>query len=175
MFGLIGYLVAIILTADFVTGLGHWFEDRYCDRKWPIIGEFICGPNANHHADPLEFLNHGYWYRNWTTFAVVAPFVLLALLVGSIFWILVLLIVSQANEIHAWAHSKGKVNKWIAAAHCMGLLQSPKQHAEHHVAPFESRYCTITNWLNPILDATYFWRLLEVAVVFAFGINVRKG
>ncbi len=44
MFSLIGFVVAVVLMADFVTGLGHWFEDRYCDRSWPIIGQFICGP-----------------------------------------------------------------------------------------------------------------------------------
>ncbi len=28
-------------------------------------------------------------------------------------WSLVFVFVSQANEIHAWAHSRGKVSRWI--------------------------------------------------------------
>jgi hypothetical protein len=43
----------------------------------------------------------------------------------------------------------------------MKLVLSPEQHARHHRRPFDNNYCTLTNWLNPILDATRFWRLLE--------------
>ena len=33
--------------------------------------------------------------------------------------------------------------------------------AEHHKKPYATRYCTRTNYLNPLLDAIAFWRGLE--------------
>jgi ubiquitin-conjugating enzyme E2 variant len=47
----------------------------------------------------------------------------------------------------------------------IGLLQSTKHHAQHHVRPYASRYCTWTNYLNPVLDGIGFWRAAETILV----------
>ena len=43
----------------------------------------------------------------------------------------------------------------------IGLLQSPVHHAGHHRPPSDRRYCVLTDWLNPVLDAVGIWALLE--------------
>lgn len=148
-------LAAAILLADFVSGLMHWWEDRYGNPDWPLLGEWIVKPNMVHHADQMAFTRAGYWQRNWTT---LAP----ALVVAAVCWRwpvcwMAALILSQANEIHAWSHMR--CSRPIRFLQKCGALQSPSHHAIHH-RDFGSRYCVITPWLNPMLDL-FFWRALE--------------
>jgi ubiquitin-conjugating enzyme E2 variant len=119
----------------------------------------------------LAFLDQGYWSRNSTTIIPAAIAFLLTVphpICG------VFVFVSQANEIHAWAHSKGKVASWIDALQSIGLLQSPKHHAQHHIDPFESKYCVMTDLLNPLLDRIKFWRRLEWIVERTLGVVPNK-
>jgi ubiquitin-conjugating enzyme E2 variant len=52
----------------------------------------------------------------------------------------------------------------------LGVLQSQEQHASHHAQPFDTNYCVMTDWLNPVLQAVGFWPGVE-AVVGVFGIR----
>jgi hypothetical protein len=171
MFDWIGYLLCCYLSADLLAGFWHWWEDRYADVKWPLIGDWIAKPNQLHHDQPLAFLDQGYWSRNSTTIIPAAIAFLLTVphpICG------VFVFVSQANEIHAWAHGKGKVASWIEALQSIGLLQSPKHHAQHHIDPFESKYCVMTDLLNPLLDRLKFWRRLEWIVERTLGVVPNK-
>ena len=162
MFHWIGYLLCCYLSADLLAGFWHW---------WPLIGDWIAKPNQLHHDQPLAFLDQGYWSRNSTTIIPAAIAFLLTVphpICG------VFVFVSQANEIHAWAHSKGKVASWIDALQSIGLVQSPKHHAQHHVDPFESKYCVMTDLLNPLLDRLKFWRRLEWIVERTLGVVPNK-
>lgn len=152
--GILTQLLTAWLIADFLSGFWHWLEDRYFDERWPIIGKYIAKPNTLHHAQPSAFLMNDYWTRNWTTIVPAA----VACLIYPSGW-LVFLAVSQANEIHAWAHQR--CSSFIRALQETGILQSPRHHGEHHRSPFEVKYCVMTNWLNPILDHFQFWRWLE--------------
>jgi ubiquitin-conjugating enzyme E2 variant len=170
---LIGTLVIAWLAADLLAGFWHWLEDRYFDVTWPLIGEYIAKPNELHHAQPRAFLNQGYWDRNWTTIIPASVALLIAWASGaSSVVLLTLIFVSQANEIHAWAHSKGTLSPWVVMLQETGLFQSPAHHAEHHRSPFAIRYCVMTNFLNPVLDHFEFWTRLEW--LFAkFGVHPR--
>ena len=156
-------LLACWLLADFLSGFWHWLEDRYFEETWPIIGTYIAKPNTLHHDQPAAFLNQGYWSRNYTTNIPAATAGLIALAYQAPLWVwLVLIMVSQANEVHAWAHQRcGPV---IRALQVSGLFQSPRHHGEHHRSPFEVKYCVMSDWLNPILDLVGFWRGLEWAI-----------
>jgi hypothetical protein len=55
----------------------------------------------------------------------------------------------------------------------VGLLQSRRHHAEHHKNPYSVKFCTTTDWLNPILDAVRFWRALEKGLHFC-GVPVKR-
>ncbi len=161
----IGWILLSWLAADFIAGVFHWFEDRYWDADTPFVGALIGGPNKEHHANPLGLLTGSYWHRNYTTIipSMTACVTCLFVPAWRDAW-LTFAFLSQANEVHAWAHSKGKVNGLIEALQETGLLQSAKHHGKHHKAPFEIRYCVMSNLLNPLLDAVSFWRLCEFAL-----------
>jgi ubiquitin-conjugating enzyme E2 variant len=78
---------------------------------------------------------------------------------------LIVALASQANQIHLWAHSANPPRA-IAFLQRYGILQSAAHHAEHHKRPYASRYCTFTNYLNPLLDGSGFWRGLERALQY---------
>ncbi len=166
MMTFVGWILSSWLAADLIAGFWHWLEDRYFDITWPFIGQYIAKPNELHHEQPTAFLFQTYWKRNWTT---IVPAAIAAMLFPS-GW-LVFLFVSQANEIHAWAHSKGKVSTWVSVLQETGFLQSPLHHGHHHRSPFEIKYCVMSNWLNPLLDHYQVWRALERFVAMATGIE----
>lgn len=155
MVDVITQLLVCWLIADFLSGFWHWIEDRYFEEEWPIIGKYLAKPNKLHHAQPAAFLQGSYFQRNWTT---ILPAAIAFCLYPS--WVFVF--VSQANEIHAWAHQR--CNNFIRALQETGILQSPRHHGEHHRSPFEVKYCVMSDWLNPILDYFQVWRMLEVAL-----------
>lgn len=154
----LAYLFCSWLFADFLSGVGHWLEDRYFRVDWPLIGHYIAGPNELHHIDQRAFLQPGYFGRNWTTFLVTLPAAAFLLMFGSPLWLGVAL-ASQSNEVHAWTHQR--CNRWIRMLQDVGILQCPRQHSQHHKAPFDCRYCVLTNFLNPVLDGLGFWVALE--------------
>ncbi|MFN3191757.1 MAG: fatty acid desaturase CarF family protein [Aureliella sp.] len=170
-----GTVILAYLAADFIAGFFHWLEDRYFDEAWPIIGSCVTKPNNLHHVKPTAFLEGNYWQRNWTTIVPAGLAVLIAAIFESPFWMLTFTFVSQANEIHAWAHSKGKVSRFIDVMQSVGILQSPKHHAVHHRSPFDVHYCPLTNWLNPILDEAGFWLRLERLVFNVSGLKPKSG
>lgn len=49
------YVMAAFLLADFVTGVFHWWEDRYGNPAWPVIGKLVVEPNILHHARNEKF------------------------------------------------------------------------------------------------------------------------
>lgn len=166
-----GYFLASYMLADLLSGFWHWIEDRYFDEEWPLVGRYISKPNNLHHEQPLAFLSQCYWSRNW---ASIIPALVLFLLTYPNSCCLVFVFVSQANQVHAWAHSKGKVSPWISVLQGIGFFQSPKHHAEHHRSPFEVKYCVMSDWVNPLLDWIDFWRRLEYLVALLFRIHPRE-
>ncbi len=168
------FIVVSWVAADFVSGVIHWAEDRYAREGWPVIGPLIAIPNIVHHNKPQAFLEGSYWHRNYTTIVPAFAAMLLCLCFAATRdWWLTLLFLSQANEIHAWAHQQGKLNPVITILQDMGVLQSPRQHAEHHRSPHMVCYCVMSNWLNPALDAIQFWDGIEY-VLRIFGAQPRN-
>ena len=90
--------------------------------------------------------------------------VLIAWLSGMLTWHIWLFafLGVNANQIHKWAHRTRRENgRFVTMLHKLRLLQSPQHHARHHTDPKNSHYCTITNFLNPVLDTIRFWDGLE--------------
>jgi hypothetical protein len=170
MFAWIGYILVCYLAADLLAGFWHWWEDRYAKESWPIVGKYIAKPNQLHHDQPQAFLNQSYWSRNSTT---IIPGLVAFILSYPHPIALVFVFVSQANEIHAWAHRKGKVATWVEVLQATGLFQSPRHHAQHHIDPFATKYCVMSDWLNPILDRLQVWRRLERLVEIVLGIKAK--
>ena len=97
----------------------------------------------------------------------------LALLTWQV-WVFAL-VSANANQIHKWAHSapheNGRVVTWLQK---FKLLQTQRHHAKHHSGKKDSRYCSVTNFLNPILEELDFWKLLERVNLRILGLQRRS-
>ena len=170
----VGYILTAWLTADFLTGLFHWFEDRYAKTYWPIFGPLVAAPNELHHSEPRAFLRGSYWDRNNTT---MIPCLLIAAWLGyqELWWgMLVGIFASQANQLHAWTH-QGSVPRPVKILQETGILQNARHHARHHISPYATHFCVMSSWLNPLFDSIGFWRWLEKIVFFFLRVRPKQG
>jgi sterol desaturase/sphingolipid hydroxylase (fatty acid hydroxylase superfamily) len=151
------------LLADLLTGAFHWWEDRCGREDWPIIGPWLIAPNRLHHSAPLAFTRHGFWARNGAAIlAALAAGAALIMAFGPHVWIASLALGGAlANEVHRFAHQPSSAPKWFRVLQETGFVQSPKGHAAHHRPPQDVSFCVLSDWLNPVLEATGFWRLAE--------------
>ncbi len=170
-----GQVLAGLLLADFATGVIHWFQDRYGDPSWPVIGHAIY-MNQEHHKRPRFFLTGTVWKRNREVWMVCAATALLLLFLDSfttlsgsfVFFGLF------ANEVHGASHRTGRENgPFIRALQRTGLIQNPLHHAAHHRRAKNTHYCTMTNWVNPVLDSIRFFPAIERVVFLSTGIRPR--
>ena len=165
------------IAADFITGVIHWWEDTYGNPNWPIIGKYVVEPNLIHHKQPTKLLEGSYWNRIDTSFFAVAA-------IGAIFWLfglhswqiaVCLLFCMQGNEIHAMTHRPDRLNgKVVLFLQKTGIFQSKKMHRWHHKAPYETNFCIMSDFVNPILNVVGFWRKLEYLILKVFKINVLR-
>ena len=69
------------------------------------------------------------------------------------------------NECHKWAHMiHSKPHPIVQFLQKAGLIISHEKHHQHHQGNFDSAYCIINGWMNPILDSINFWRGLEYII-----------
>lgn len=159
----VGEVVLGWLLADLLSGLFHWAQDRAISERAPFLGRFLVYYSRLHHREPLAFVSGSFAWRNGSTFAF-AGVVGLAL-VFSFGWSVTVgaTIVGGAlsTQVHYWAHRPGLAPRIVRVLQETGALQSPKHHAGHHRPPQLTRYCILTDWLNPILDALGVWARLE--------------
>lgn len=112
-----------------------------------------------------------YWTRNWTS---LVPALLIAVIAFafSLYWVaLVAIFASQANEIHSWAHRR--CNWLVRLFQRIGIFQSPRHHSVHHKKPFNTNFCVMTNFLNPVLNFLCFFPLLEATLGMVFCVKPR--
>ncbi len=164
IFEILGQALCGWLLADFLSGLFHWWEDRWPTEKMPLLGAWIIAPNRLHHRDPLAFTRGSFLDRN--LFMIVT-----ALIVSAIWLFLwgpsVLLLFTALgggliNEVHRYAHQPAsKSPKFVSLMQATGIMQTTAHHAVHHRAPSDRHYCILSNWCNPFLDHLGFWDRLE--------------
>ena len=165
-----------LLAIDLISGFIHWSEDTWgAPGNSAVLDKWVILPNIDHHRRPGLMRQDDYWQTNHVS-------VLLGLGLASIFvllhvhaWQAYLIIAgaSQGNQIHAWAH--GQPAPWLVRwLQRTGVLQSVRHHGIHHKSPYACRFCTTTNFLNPILDASGFWRGLEW-IIERCGVSVKRG
>jgi ubiquitin-conjugating enzyme E2 variant len=165
-----------VLTADFVAGVVHWAEDTYIREDTPVLGKFMARPNIVHHHYPRHFTRLNWWQSSWDLLAVNALILLAAWAVGHLTWHLWLFafVGANANQVHKWAHCTPKENgPLITFLQHIRLLQTSRHHAVHHTNPKDCHYCTITNFLNPMLDRVRFWDGLEWLLCHTLGLRRR--
>jgi hypothetical protein len=150
--------------ADFISGLVHWAADTFGSARTPVFGNFVSTFRV-HHLDPEDITRHDPIEANADVFLFSAPVHLgLLLFVRDAFvlWLLFgLFLASYPNsQIHKWAHLQQRP-RWVTRLQQLRLLLSPHRHAHHHSGTHTTDYCITTGWLNPLLDATRFFRGLE--------------
>lgn len=166
--------IATVFAAEFTAGLVHWFEDAYIRDETPVVGRLIGRPNTVHHHYPRYMTRHTWWQSSWDLVLLSALLILGTWLCGCLTWQMWLfaLLAANANEFHKWEHRTRKENgPIISFLQDIRLLQSAKHHALHHTDPKNSHYCTITNFLNPILDGVDFWNRLEAMLETTIGLR----
>lgn len=166
----------IVLAADFVSGLIHWFEDAYVREDTPLIGQWIGKPNTIHHHLPRRMTRNTWWQSNREQLLAMSALVVGAAMLGRLNWQVWLFAIvgGNANEAHKWSHRTRKENgRFISWLQDMRILQTPHHHAIHHTNPKEVNYCPVTNALNPILDRLRFWSILEWLLERTTGLKRR--
>jgi ubiquitin-conjugating enzyme E2 variant len=169
--------MATVLAADFVGGMIHWLEDAYVREDTPIIGKWIARPNIVHHHYPRYMTRHSWWQTSFDLLLVSVALVIVAWFMDLLTWEVWMFAIlsANANEFHKWEHRTRKENgRVISFLQDIHILQTAKHHARHHTDPKNSHYCTITNFLNPVLDGVNFWNGIEWTLARSVGLNRRE-
>lgn len=164
-----------LLAADFLTGIMHWAEDTWlAPGQSPLLDRWITNDNIEHHRSPGKIRAGHYWQTNRVCVILAAVAAAVCAAAGVRVWetYLTLGLLSQSNQIHLWAHTS-QPPRIVGVLQRTGILQSAKIHARHHKNPYASHFCTMTAFLNPLLDKTGFWRGLE-AIAVTLGAKVYR-
>jgi ubiquitin-conjugating enzyme E2 variant len=167
--------VACLFAVDFITGVIHWAEDTWTALgRSKLLDTYVVRDNIEHHRKPGGIRRGTYWETNRVCIALGFAAAVVLVLCGVHAWqaYVIVALASQSNQIHKWAHCANPPRA-IRALQRFGILQSPAHHAEHHRRPFASRFCTATNFLNPVLDTIRFWRGLEW-LIERCGVTVQR-
>jgi plasmanylethanolamine desaturase len=174
--GLALEFVLVVLLVDLASGIGHWLEDTYGNPDTPLIGRLVIVPNLEHHAQPRAFLAKSWLQSCGDLMLAGALLVAAAWALDLLTWHVVVfaLVGSQANQIHKWAHQNPREKgALVHLLQRLRLLQTPREHGQHHQGATDSHYCTVTNALNPLLERLRVWRRLEGLVERTFGLRPR--
>lgn len=156
-----------LCVADFASGLVHWAADTYGSPSMPVFGSFV-RTFREHHADKLAITRHDAIETNGDVVIFSSPVHgALLLFVENPLGLCTMLGVfvgSYANsQIHQWAH-RAEPPEWVRVLQRLRIVLSPAHHEKHHRGPHLTNYCITTGWMNPLLDRTRFFRVLEWAL-----------
>lgn len=186
----VGCVLSAILTADFASGLVHWFMDTWGTVDMPVIGKTFIRSFREHHLAPAAMTKHSLTETNGDNCLLTLP-VLLSLARSDVvlsqsrlslanpavnaytflFTMFLVLFVCLTNQIHKWSHmhAPSPPPHYVRVLQKMHIILPPKHHNAHHTAPFDRYYCITTGWLNAPLEKLHFWRILETAITAATG------
>ena len=66
-----------------------------------------------------------------------------------------------------------KPNALIRFLQTSGMVISHEHHHKHHQGKFDTSYCIINGWMNPILEYFDFWRRTEWLITKLTGAQPR--
>lgn len=159
------------LLADFLSGIIHWIEDKRLNPSRIAFLDRVRIDNDLHHFRPSSILRFT-WLENIGASAMLTlplSLCLYAIHAPKVLW-LAIFFSTFGNLTHRFAHiPQLKRNRLLKFIQRTGFFISYEQHLRHH---FNSKgrvskrdasitYCTMTGWLNPILDKIKFFNLLD--------------
>lgn len=150
--------------ADFVSGLGHWFEDTYMTVEntahYPAFIRDIAFFNSEHHKHPRNMTDYPWYETISSSVPLVLAFSLAcwALFGLQLWWATASAILVWINQIHKWQHmTRGERPAIVTLLMRAGVLQGGAHHRKHHDGVFNTRFCILSPYLNPLLDYIKFW------------------
>ncbi len=157
--GLLAALLALVagyLLADLLSGLVHWFCDRFFEEHTPVIGQALILPFREHHRDPLAMTRHGFLELTGNSCLGLAPVLALAWWWPLSVWLDALALALAAsvvatNSLHKWAHAATAPApvRWLQR---WRLVLPPRAHAVHHRPGHAGAYCVTAGWMNGLSD-----------------------
>lgn len=165
-------ILAAWLLADFISGLVHWWEDRaMMDASRFAFLNGVRADNDRHHKQPGYLVRLSWWENINTTAPIAWSSALLLWGVGAPDLVVITAaFLGIGNLVHRWSHEAPRnlpvLVRWLQRT---GLFISGSHHSGHHyvagvpVSRNDSkiRFCVMSNWLNPVLDRTRFFHVLE--------------
>lgn len=157
------------LAADVVSGLVHWFCDRFFEADTPVIGSLLIAPFRDHHRDPTAMVGHGALELSGNSCLGVVPLLALAsswrLPVAVDAALLAFALAALlTNFAHRWAHAP-RVPRLVARLQAWGVLLPAAAHAAHHAPGHRGAYCVTSGWANRWLDGWDVFARLERGLV----------
>jgi hypothetical protein len=157
------------LLADFLSGVAHWAQDRVLAESKSKFWNQVIADNVLHHTNPAAMLEFSILENIRISVTATWPLALGLYLIGAptVIW-LAIFFVSFGNGVHWFSHQR-KVNWFIKGLQKIGIFASFDHHKSHHAIKGRlidrgsavEKYCVMTDWVNPILDAIRFFRILE--------------
>lgn len=169
-------------TADFMSGMVHWFADTWGSETMPVLGRRLLRPFRVHHVNPDDFLRRDFIDTNGDVAMVVLPFLLLGLTlpldsiagrVAALFFAVMGVAALPTNQVHQWAHMRHPP-VWVKRLQDLGVILSRREHLRHHKEPYNIQYCISLGWCNGVLNATDFFWKLERVVTRLTGLQPRE-
>lgn len=154
-------VIFLFLLADLVTGMFHFFVDQYGVMNGKVMTNSI-NLLLYHHKFPQKMLSQSYWEITGHVYKI-SIIVFVGSLYFGFYWelLLFLLFCSNSNMIHKWSHQKySDLSPIVQYLQKYKIIQSKKHHNKHHNGYFNSNYCIMTNFLNPILHYIFFWKVI---------------
>jgi ubiquitin-conjugating enzyme E2 variant len=153
-----------LLGAELFSGVFHWATDNYGSLETPVVGA-ACAAFQGHHLAPWTITYREPCNNVYKIARAATPFVVLsALAPPAAALALALTFYGQtvAQECHKWAHVPPSAQpRAVRLLQRSGLALSVKEHGKHHKSPYGAHYCILSGALNPLLDASGFFRALE--------------
>jgi sterol desaturase/sphingolipid hydroxylase (fatty acid hydroxylase superfamily) len=153
------------VAADLVSGLVHWFCDRFFEDDSALIGPLLIAPFREHHRDPRGMTRHGFLELTGNSALGLVP------VLGAASWaplppfadaalIAFALAALATNLLHGWAHAE-RVPAAIAWLQTRRLILGPEAHAQHHAPGHRGAYCVTSGWMNGLADSLGVFERLE--------------
>lgn len=171
-------LILAFLVADFLSGIVHWFQDNYLDYCVDIpFLSVIAKENEMHHYYPRTMLLYPFWETIWHSCYVVIVGVAVfyftlpprAWKTYAVFLYTLIFVSIFSNLMHKYSHMRPcETNVLIRFCQAVGLLQSHEYHSVHHKTS-DRRFCVISQYVNPFLDALHFWSGVEYCIFLLTG------
>ncbi len=166
-------------SADFLSGLVHWFADTWGSYKWPILGPTLIRSFREHHVDPKSITRHDFVEANGATALVLIPQLLILYFwapqspLVNVYFIFGAWLIFLTNQIHKWAHQEqtGGIVRFLQKSN---IILPSRVHDLHHSGDHSYGYCITTGWMNRPLHAVGFFRRSERLITSLTGAQPRR-